>query len=128
MAVPVLRRHSHAGDRVLAVIQMINKMEFDGCIGKFDDEDIQVMETFATFVASKLETSSLLGGSSGGQAASGNEASAAFGGPNEGRLSGDGGKSPSSRVGAGGGQGFGMGHSSAPAMPQFAECDEEDDG
>lgn len=56
LAVPVLRRQG----KVLAVIQMINKTEFDGAIGKFDDEDLQVMETFATFVASKLEGSTLL--------------------------------------------------------------------
>lgn len=52
LAVPLLRKNS--SQQVLAVIQMINKTEFDGAIGKFDDEDIQVMETFATFVASKL--------------------------------------------------------------------------
>lgn len=46
--------------QAMAVIQMINKSEFDGAIGKFDDEDIQVMETFATFVASKLEGSALI--------------------------------------------------------------------
>merc|ERR1719510_248416 len=61
MAVPVFRRVTAGqGSRTLAVIQMINKMEFDGEIGKFDDEDVQVMETFATFVGSKLEQSSLL--------------------------------------------------------------------
>jgi len=55
LAVPVLGRHA-AG--ALAVIQMVNKTEFDGAMGRFDDEDIQVMETFATFVAAKLESSS----------------------------------------------------------------------
>jgi len=61
LAVPVLRRQGGSkASRVVAVIQMINKTEFDGEIGKFDDEDIQVMETFATFVASKLEHSTLL--------------------------------------------------------------------
>merc|ERR1712113_102619 len=62
LAVPVLKRTLDAGSQgpmALAVIQMINKTEFDGQIGKFDDEDIQVMETFSTFVASKLESSSL---------------------------------------------------------------------
>jgi adenylate cyclase len=61
LAIPVLRkkRTKNIG-HVLAVIQMINKMEFDGEVGKFDDEDIQVMETFATFVASRLEGSALL--------------------------------------------------------------------
>lgn len=59
LAMPVAKRGGGRG-RVLAVIQMINKTEFDGAVGKFDDEDIQVMETFATFVASKLEGSTLL--------------------------------------------------------------------
>lgn len=62
LAVPVLRKkrtNKNVGN-CLAVIQMINKMEFDGAVGKFDDEDIQVMETFATFVASRLEGSSLM--------------------------------------------------------------------
>merc|ERR1712107_842638 len=45
---------------VLAVIQMINKTEFDVQVGKFDDEDIQVMETFALFVGSRIEGSSLI--------------------------------------------------------------------
>lgn len=60
LAVPVLRRLPCGGSQAMAVIQMINKSEFDGAIGKFDDEDIQVMETFATFVASKLEGSALI--------------------------------------------------------------------
>jgi adenylate cyclase len=62
LAVPVLRRKrlDQGLGKVLAVIQMINKMEFDGEVGKFDDEDIQVMETFATFVAARLEGSTLL--------------------------------------------------------------------
>merc|ERR1719271_792268 len=36
------------------VIQMINKIEFDGQIGVFDDDDVNVIETFARFVATKL--------------------------------------------------------------------------
>jgi len=63
MAVPVLKRSSSVcggSFQTLAVIQMINKTEFDGEVGKFDEEDVQVMETFATFVASKLEQSSML--------------------------------------------------------------------
>ncbi|CAE8628925.1 unnamed protein product, partial [Polarella glacialis] len=63
-------------DSCCAVIQMINKTEFDGAIGKFDDEDIQVMETFATFVAAKLVRSSLL--NQRNRAASFSEASSAF--------------------------------------------------
>lgn len=61
LAVPVIRRTRKSGtSNVLAVIQMINKMEFDGNVGKFDEEDIQVMETFATFVCSRIEGSKLL--------------------------------------------------------------------
>lgn len=77
LAIPILRRGTckENESNTLAVIQMINKMEFDGEIGKFDDEDIQVMETFATFVASKLEGSSLLHT----EKKRGSEASMAFG-------------------------------------------------
>jgi len=57
LAVPVLSRRSRTA---IAVVQMINKMEFDGEVGKFDEEDVQLMETFATFVASRLELSSSL--------------------------------------------------------------------
>merc|ERR1712139_277785 len=48
-----------AGD-VLAVIQMINKMEFDGEVGRFDEEDIEVMLSCVNFISSKLEGSSLV--------------------------------------------------------------------
>merc|ERR1719498_699027 len=60
LVLPVLRRREtpENSGNVSAVIQMINKIEFDGEIGKFDEEDIQVMETCVGFVASKLEGSS----------------------------------------------------------------------
>eukprot|EP00933_Yihiella_yeosuensis_P008371 TRINITY_DN11378_c2_g2_i1.p1 TRINITY_DN11378_c2_g2~~TRINITY_DN11378_c2_g2_i1.p1 ORF type:complete len:467 (+),score=109.81 TRINITY_DN11378_c2_g2_i1:190-1590(+) len=58
IAVPVKRPPMH--DAACAIIQMINKTEFDGAVGRFDDEDIQVLETFATFVAGKLAKSLLL--------------------------------------------------------------------
>lgn len=45
--------------KVVAVIQMVNKKEFDGEIGTFDDEDIQIMETFAMFLGSNLERAGL---------------------------------------------------------------------
>lgn len=81
LAVPVLRHFRSAGSgSVLAVIQMINKMEFDGEVGKFDEEDIQVMETFATFVAGKLEGSALVESHSKPVQ---NEASSAFESPME---------------------------------------------
>mmetsp|Transcript_149793 Transcript_149793/g.276322 ORF Transcript_149793/g.276322 Transcript_149793/m.276322 type:complete len:488 (-) Transcript_149793:114-1577(-) len=79
LCVPVLRRRVKPGTgKVLAVIQMINKMEFDGEVGKFDDEDIQVMETFATFVSSRLEGSSLLE-KANQRASNASEAEKAFG-------------------------------------------------
>lgn len=79
LAVPVLRkRRSKSAGNVLAVIQMINKMEFDGAVGRFDDEDIQVMETFATFVASRLEGSSLMEKSSQKKDANDTEGHKAF--------------------------------------------------
>merc|ERR1719262_1090429 len=46
--------------RVLAVIQMINKKEFDEVVGTYTEDDVQVMETFAKFVGSKLQTSNLV--------------------------------------------------------------------
>jgi len=80
IAIPVLRKKfSQDCGKVLAVIQMINKMEFDGAVGAFDDEDISVMETFATFVASRLEGSSLLEKTSKRKDANDTEGSAAFG-------------------------------------------------
>jgi len=86
LAVPVCGRW-RGGDKnpVLAVIQMINKMEFDGEVGKFDEEDVQVMETFSTFVGSKLEGSALLAGKAksakdeGAEAFGSSQSSAGFG-------------------------------------------------
>ena len=36
---------------------MINKVEFDGEIGVFNEEDVEVLETFAKFVGEKLAQS-----------------------------------------------------------------------
>jgi len=61
LALPIVRRKARANcGKVIAVIQMINKMEFDGEVGKFDEEDIQIMETCATYVCTKLEGSELI--------------------------------------------------------------------
>jgi len=46
--------------RVLGVIQMINKIEFDQDIGTFGDEDVDILETFSKFVGDKLNASSLV--------------------------------------------------------------------
>merc|ERR1719420_1634681 len=72
LVVPVQNEHQ---TKVLAVIQMINKMEFDGEVGVFDEEDVQIMDTFAQFVGSRLSSSSLLTGSE----AKKSEAANAFG-------------------------------------------------
>ncbi|KAF4676901.1 ATP-binding cassette sub- D member 4 [Perkinsus chesapeaki] len=45
--------------QVYGVIQMINKCELDGEVGIFDDDDEDVIETFAGFVGQKLASSSL---------------------------------------------------------------------
>jgi len=58
IAVPVKR--PPAKDKACAVIQMINKKEFDDEVGKFDEEDVQVLETFAMFVATQLVDTSLV--------------------------------------------------------------------
>eukprot|EP00439_Symbiodinium_sp_Y106_P083022 s1781_g22.t2 len=58
IAVPVKR--PAAKDKACAVIQMINKKEFDDEIGKFDEEDVQVLETYAMFVATQLAQSTLV--------------------------------------------------------------------
>ena len=42
------------------MIQMINKVDFDDEVGHFDDEDVQILETYAMFVATQLSQSSLL--------------------------------------------------------------------
>mmetsp|Transcript_28821 Transcript_28821/g.61432 ORF Transcript_28821/g.61432 Transcript_28821/m.61432 type:complete len:108 (+) Transcript_28821:3-326(+) len=46
------------------VIQMINKLEFDGEIGRFTADDVEVLETFARFIAPKVGRASLLTGDS----------------------------------------------------------------
>ncbi|CAL1155637.1 unnamed protein product [Cladocopium goreaui] len=58
IAVPV--RKPPTKDKACAVIQMINKQEFDDEIGRFDDEDVQILETYAMFVATQLAQSALL--------------------------------------------------------------------
>lgn len=47
-------------EKACAVIQMINKVDFDDEVGHFDDEDVQILETYAMFVATQLSQSSLL--------------------------------------------------------------------
>eukprot|EP00401_Gymnodinium_catenatum_P016273 CAMPEP_0117496586 /NCGR_PEP_ID=MMETSP0784-20121206/20734_1 /TAXON_ID=39447 /ORGANISM="" /LENGTH=515 /DNA_ID=CAMNT_0005291563 /DNA_START=12 /DNA_END=1559 /DNA_ORIENTATION=+ len=48
------------GKQVIGVIQMINKVSYDGQLDFFDDSDIEVMEMFAKFVGPKLTHSAML--------------------------------------------------------------------
>jgi len=47
-------------DKVIGVIQMINKVSFDGQLEIFSEEDVEVMELFAKTVGPKLALSSML--------------------------------------------------------------------
>eukprot|EP00928_Gymnodinium_smaydae_P072190 TRINITY_DN555_c0_g2_i1.p1 TRINITY_DN555_c0_g2~~TRINITY_DN555_c0_g2_i1.p1 ORF type:complete len:509 (-),score=123.83 TRINITY_DN555_c0_g2_i1:23-1549(-) len=49
------------GPKVIGVIQMINKVSYDGQLEFFDETDIEVMELFAKFVGPKLTKSEMLG-------------------------------------------------------------------
>merc|ERR1719362_2053941 len=49
-----------AENKVVGVIQMINKVSYDGQFECFDDQDVEVMELFAKFVGPKLTNSSML--------------------------------------------------------------------
>eukprot|EP00747_Dinoflagellata_sp_TGD_P079889 gnl/TRDRNA2_/TRDRNA2_160684_c0_seq2.p1 gnl/TRDRNA2_/TRDRNA2_160684_c0~~gnl/TRDRNA2_/TRDRNA2_160684_c0_seq2.p1 ORF type:complete len:290 (+),score=55.65 gnl/TRDRNA2_/TRDRNA2_160684_c0_seq2:104-973(+) len=112
LVVPVIGRRNGVPGCVLAVIQMINKMEFDGEVGRFDEEDMQVMETFATFVASKLEGSKLV--EKAGQVQE-SEAGKAFGDNFEAQ----------SRHGGGHGHG---GHANRSSLGAMIMEDEEEEG
>jgi GAF domain-containing protein len=63
LAVPILTEEADEDGkkemRLYGVVQLINKTEFDGQVGIFDDDDVNVIETFATFTGTKLRTSSL---------------------------------------------------------------------
>lgn len=54
------QEEKHAGESVIGVIQMINKVSYDGQHVSFDESDIQVMELFAKFVGPKLVHSSMM--------------------------------------------------------------------
>merc|ERR1712194_827036 len=61
--------------KALGVLQMINKIEVDGEIGVFTEEDVEVLDTFAKFVGEKLSShSSIL--QNGGRGNSGNRKTA----------------------------------------------------
>jgi len=48
------------GPRVIGVIQMVNKVSFDGQLEIFGETDVRVLELFAKFVGPKLAASSML--------------------------------------------------------------------
>merc|ERR1719379_803694 len=79
LAVPILTEETDEDGkrelRLYGVVQLINKTEFDGQVGIFDDDDVNVIETFATFTGTKLRTSSLFRTAK----AQDSEATAAFG-------------------------------------------------
>merc|ERR1719456_2110776 len=54
------RSEEKTGPQVIGVIQMINKVSFDGQLEIFDESDIEVMELFAKFVGPKLTNSAML--------------------------------------------------------------------
>eukprot|EP00927_Polykrikos_kofoidii_P058548 TRINITY_DN5311_c0_g1_i2.p1 TRINITY_DN5311_c0_g1~~TRINITY_DN5311_c0_g1_i2.p1 ORF type:complete len:524 (-),score=77.91 TRINITY_DN5311_c0_g1_i2:344-1750(-) len=53
------------GKQVIGVIQMINKVSYDGQLEAFDEGDIDVMEMFSKFVGPSLRTSGMLSKRSG---------------------------------------------------------------
>jgi len=51
LAIPIM---SEDNSHVVGVIQMINKVSYDGQPEHFDEEDVEIMQLFATFVRPKL--------------------------------------------------------------------------
>lgn len=97
---------------VIGVIQMINKVSYDGQLEAFDEEDVQVMDLFAKFVGPKLAHSSMLNKSSqSGKEGSSDEAHLALGAPGADEF-----KKRSSD-----------GQSRQPAMDGLQELDEDDE-
>mmetsp|Transcript_103935 Transcript_103935/g.237945 ORF Transcript_103935/g.237945 Transcript_103935/m.237945 type:complete len:450 (+) Transcript_103935:49-1398(+) len=47
-------------EQVIGVIQMINKIDFDGETGQFHDDDVKIMETFARFIGPRVAASGFL--------------------------------------------------------------------
>mmetsp|Transcript_43251 Transcript_43251/g.100920 ORF Transcript_43251/g.100920 Transcript_43251/m.100920 type:complete len:447 (+) Transcript_43251:44-1384(+) len=60
LAVPILQ-DDHSS-RVVGVMQMINKVAYDGQLEYFDEEDVEIMQLFASFVGPKLTSSTLATG------------------------------------------------------------------
>jgi len=64
---------------VIGIIQMINKVSYDGQLEVFDEADIQVMELFAKFVGPKLAHSSMMSKKASDQTPEKKEAEMALG-------------------------------------------------
>lgn len=71
------------GLTVIGVIQMINKVSYDGQLEAFDEQDIEVMELFAKFVGPKMAGSSMMQKEKVGKEGSVDEAHLALGTPQE---------------------------------------------
>jgi len=74
------RKHTRSDGRVvIGVIQMINKVSYDGQLDFFDEQDVEVMELFSKFVGPKLALSSMLKKDNHGKEGSMDEAHLALG-------------------------------------------------
>mmetsp|Transcript_20865 Transcript_20865/g.58893 ORF Transcript_20865/g.58893 Transcript_20865/m.58893 type:complete len:462 (+) Transcript_20865:101-1486(+) len=65
LAIPIFgdansKMHEKADKAVMGVIQMINKVSYDGHLECFNEEDVDIMELFSKFVGPKLTDSSTL--------------------------------------------------------------------
>lgn len=100
------------GPKVVGIIQMINKVSYDGQLEQFDERDVEVMELFAKFVGQKLAADHSMVNTRPAKAASCSEAEMALG---KGDVPG---KRASTAVG---------GHSMVE-MDLLEEGDEEDEG
>jgi len=63
LAIPIFAdpttSYKNDGSGVIGVMQMINKLSYDGQLEFFDEQDVEVMDLFAKFVGPKLAVSSL---------------------------------------------------------------------
>lgn len=84
-ALEAAEKETPAGPKVIGVIQMINKVSFDGQLEIFDDQDVEVMELFAKTVGPKLALSSMISKRQGSTPASADrkEADNALKGPTD---------------------------------------------
>jgi GAF domain-containing protein len=68
---------------VVGVIQMINKVSYDGQLESFDEQDVEVMDMFSKFVGPKLASSNMLRKDTHGKEGTSDEATLALGTANE---------------------------------------------